>query len=113
MPLEASARRRDFMQAFRKPSGLAHQPPATSGAHGNETESPERSAAATSGAYLRAVRPTEAELAALERGEAPIDGAKIEGLRFDLEVGVWRKDSERIARGIIADAECAREPEGA
>jgi anti-sigma28 factor (negative regulator of flagellin synthesis) len=112
MPHEASARRRDFMQAFRKRSALAPQPPATSGARGTETESPERSASATSGAYLRAVRPTDAELAALERGESPIDGAKIEGLRFELEVGTWRRDSERIAQGIIADAECAREPEG-
>lgn len=111
MALEASARRRDFMQAFRKPSPPPQQARETSGARGDETESPEQNASATSGAYLRAVRPTDAELAALERGESPIDGAKIEGLRFELELGVWRRDSERIARAIIADAECARDPD--
>jgi hypothetical protein len=101
------------MQAFRKPSPLAQGPKRTSEAHGDVTESPERNASAASGAYLRAVRPTGAELAALARGEVPIDGSKIDGLRFELEVGAWQRDSERIAQGMIADAECVHEPDGA
>jgi hypothetical protein len=39
-----------------------------------------------------------------------IDGAKVEGLRFELEVGVWRGDSERIALRVVDDA--AYTPDG-
>jgi anti-sigma28 factor (negative regulator of flagellin synthesis) len=95
------------MPAFRKPSSLAHQPPGTSDLSRPERPSPEHSATATSGTYFRAVRPSySAEASALPDAEGAIDSAKIEGLRFELEVGVWRADSERIARLIIADAEC-------
>jgi hypothetical protein len=33
-----------------------------------------------------------------------MDSAKIEGLRFELDVGIWRGDSDRIARRLIDDA---------
>jgi anti-sigma28 factor (negative regulator of flagellin synthesis) len=64
-----------------------------------------QSASATSGTYFRTPRPSTEEAAPLARGDAVVDGAKVEGLRFELEVGVWRADSERIARCVIADAE--------
>ena len=72
----------------------------------------EQSASATSGTYLRAPRPSEQEAAPLARGESIIDGAEIEGLRFELDVGRWRADSERIARCVIADAEDVAETDG-
>ena len=71
---------------------------------GLERPSPELSPSATSGTYFKAVRPTEGEAAALARGEPVVDCAKIEGLRFELDVGIWRGDSDRIARGLIDDA---------
>jgi anti-sigma28 factor (negative regulator of flagellin synthesis) len=95
------------MQAFRKPSSpLATQSRATFESSGLERQSPQQSAAATSGTYFKAVRPTEDEAAALARGEPVLDGAKIEGLRFELDVGIWRGDSDRIARCLIDDAGC-------
>ena len=92
------------MQAFRKPSPLSPQPH-TSETVDREARSPEHRASATSGTYFRAVRSTEAETAALARGESVIDCAKVEGLRFELDVGVWRGDSDCVARRVIADAE--------
>lgn len=94
------------MQAFRKTSHLAHRPHATIGASGHEAQSPEESASATSGTYFRAVRPTPAEADAVARGEPLSDCAKVEGLRFELDVGIWRGDAVLIARRVVDDAEC-------
>lgn len=47
----------------------------------------------------------------LARNDSEIDGAKLEGLRFELDVGVWRADSERIAQCVIADAAHVTETE--
>jgi hypothetical protein len=94
------------MQAFRKTSHLAPRPHATIGASGHQDQSPRENPSATSGAYFRAVRPTPAEADAVARGEPHADCAKVEGLRFELEVGVWRGDSALIARRVVADAEC-------
>lgn len=93
------------MQAFRKTSPLAHGPDATNGAGGHEAQSPAQSASATSGTYIRAVRPSPAESDAAARGEPVIDCAKVEGLRFELDVGVWRGDAVLIARRVVADAD--------
>ena len=97
------------MQAFRKTSHLAQQPHATIGASGHEAQSPRENASATSGTYFRAVRPTPAEAESVARGEPFTDGAKVEGLRFELEVGVWRGDAVLIARRVVDDAECVSE----
>jgi hypothetical protein len=93
---------RDFMQTFRKPTALAARLHGSSQPHRHDP-SPEQSATASSGTY-RAVRPTEAETAAVARGESVIETAKIEGLRFELEVGIWRGDAEYIASRIVDDA---------
>jgi anti-sigma28 factor (negative regulator of flagellin synthesis) len=93
------------MQAIRKPSIIAHLRRAAESS-GRDAQSPEQNASATSGTYFRAVRPTDSEAAALGRGEPGIDCAKVEGLRFELDVGVWRSDSERVAQRVIADAAC-------
>lgn len=97
------------MQAFRKPSPLATQTRAafestTFESDGLERPSPQQSATATSGTYFKAVRSTEGEVAALARGEPVLDFAKIEGLRFELDVGIWRCDTNRIARSLIDEA---------
>jgi anti-sigma28 factor (negative regulator of flagellin synthesis) len=92
------------MQAIRKPSVVAHLPKSASEAGSLETQSPEQNASSTSGTYFRAVRPSEPDAAMLARGEPPIDSARVEGLRFELDVGIWRGDSERIARRVITDA---------
>lgn len=63
--------------------------------------SPQQSATAISGTYFKAVRSPD-EAAA--RGEPAVDFAKVEGLRFELDVGIWRLDSDRVARGVLADA---------
>jgi hypothetical protein len=89
------------MHAIRKPSVVAHLPQ-SSEAGSRETQSPEQNASSTSGTYFRAVRPSDA--AAQARGEPQIDSAKIEGLRFELDVGIWRGDPERMARRVITDA---------
>jgi hypothetical protein len=94
------------MQAIRKPFPLANQPRAAFESSELELQSPEQSPSATSGTYFKAVRPTEGEAAALARGEPILDCAKIEGLRFELDVGIWRGDSDRIARCLIDDAGC-------
>ncbi len=92
------------MQAIRKPFPLANQPRAAFESSELELQSPEQSPSATSGTYFKAVRPTEGEATALARGEPVVDCAKIEGLRFELDVGIWRGDSDRIARCLIDDA---------
>ena len=89
------------MHAFRKPSPLAAQLESS----GDEPQSPEQNASAMSGTSVRAVRPTDSEAAALAQGGTLIDCAKVEGLRFELEVGIWRGDPERIARNVIEDGE--------
>ena len=94
------------MQAFRKTSHLAHRPHAAIGASGHEAQSPQESASATSGTYFRAVRPTPEEADAVARGEPLSDCAKVEGLRFELDVGIWRGDAVLIARRVVDDAEC-------
>lgn len=96
------------MQAFRKPSPFAtpsrSASPSRSGPGELERQSPEQNASAASGAYFKAVRPTVGEAAAVARGETVVDGAKLEGLRFELDVGIWRSDSERVSRCLIDDA---------
>jgi len=94
------------MQAIRKPFPLATQPRAAFESSELERLSPEENPSGTSGTYFKAVRPTEGEAAALARGEPVVDSAKIEGLRFELDVGIWRGDSDRIARCLIDDAGC-------
>src|SRR5690349_10889199 len=93
------------MQAFRKPSSLAIQSRAAFESNELERQSPAQSPSATSGTYFKAVRPTEGEAAALARGEPVVDSAKIEGLRFELDIGIWRGDSDRIAHCLIDDAD--------
>ncbi|HEU4578684.1 MAG TPA: hypothetical protein VFS67_10535 [Polyangiaceae bacterium] len=66
--------------------------------------SPEQNAAATSGTYFRAVRPTEAEAAAVARGEQIFDAEKVERLRSTLEAAMWRTDLELIAGRMLDDA---------
>ncbi|HTV17077.1 MAG TPA: hypothetical protein VMG12_00360 [Polyangiaceae bacterium] len=90
------------MHAFRKPS-FANQTRDAFAANELERQSPQQSPTATSGTYFKAVRPREAEAAGLARGEPVLDSAKVEGLRFELDVGVWRGDSDRIARSVIDD----------
>jgi hypothetical protein len=96
---------RDFMQAFRKPTALAARLQASSDADRRDPQSPDQSATASSGTY-RAVRPTPAEVAALARGEVVLDPAKIEGLRFELDVGIWRCHAEHVAERLVDDADC-------
>src|SRR5690606_5012680 len=91
-------------------SALAHES-AAAPASDADPQSPERSASATSGTYVRAFRPSEQEVSRLARNDSEIDGAKLEGLRFELDVGVWRADSERIAQCVIADAAHVTETE--
>jgi hypothetical protein len=92
------------MHAVRNSSPVAQRPQETAGFRGREIQSPEQSAAATSGTYFKALRPAP-EAAASARCESVIDAAKVEGLRFELDVGVWRGDSERIAFSVVDDAE--------
>ena len=70
-----------------------------------ETQSPEQNASAGSGTYFRAVCVTASEAPALARDEPVVDVAKIECLRFELDRGIWRADSEAIAHGVIDDGE--------
>jgi hypothetical protein len=93
------------MQASRKPLPLLTQRSRPSASTAHDAPSPEQSDTASSGTY-RAVRPTAALVAALAQGGSVIDRAKVEGLRFELDVGVWRGDSERIAGCVVDDAEC-------
>jgi anti-sigma28 factor (negative regulator of flagellin synthesis) len=77
---------------------------ASSQRRGVAPPSPEQSASATSGTYFRAVRPTEAEIAAAARGEPLLDSEKVERLRFTVEAAMWRSDPELIAERMLADA---------
>jgi hypothetical protein len=92
------------MQAFRKPSPLATQSRPAFESSGLLPQSPEQSPTASSGAYFKAVRPADGETAAEARGEASVDSARIEGLRFELDMGIWRGDADRIARCLIDEA---------
>jgi anti-sigma28 factor (negative regulator of flagellin synthesis) len=92
------------MQAFRKPSPLATQSRPAFESSG--LESPEQSPSSSSGTFFKAVRPTEGEQAALARGEPVVDSAKLEGLRFELDIGIWRVDTDRIAQCLIDEAGC-------
>lgn len=96
------------MQAFGKASALARRLRGLSEPHHHEP-SPERSATASSGTY-RAVRPTAAEVAAAAGAGTPTDSAKVEGLRFEVDVGIWRGDAEYIASRVVDDAECIFDP---
>lgn len=91
------------MQALRKQSPPASLPQAARSSASVEGPSPEKSASATSGTYFRAVRPAGAEADAHARGEPTLDVARAEGLRFELDMGIWRPNAERIAERIIDD----------
>lgn len=67
-------------------------------------QSPEQSATATSGTYFRAVRPTQAEAAALARGEPLIDSAKVERLCSTIAANLWRADSRVVAERMLQEA---------
>jgi hypothetical protein len=41
-----------------------------------------------------------------------VDAAKIEGLRFELECGLWRADLEGVARLVIDDGEYGAADDG-
>ena len=95
------------MHALRTLSPHASRSSASAESSRPETQSPEQNAAAASGTYFRAVRVTASEAAALARGEPVVDAAKIEGLRFELDCGLWRADLEGLAQRLIDDAEYA------
>jgi len=88
---------------FRNNTALAQQ--LRSDRQGVAPQSPEQNASAGSGTYFRAVRPTEAEAAAVARGEPILDVAKLNRLRFALEAALWRSDVELIARRMLEDAD--------
>jgi anti-sigma28 factor (negative regulator of flagellin synthesis) len=67
-------------------------------------QSPEQSDSATSGTYFRAVRPTEAEAAAVALGEPVIDRSQLERLRSAIKAGTWQLDLEIVAQRMIDDA---------
>ena len=79
--------------------------PLRSDGQGIAQQSPEQNPSAGSGTYFRAVRPTEAEAAAVARGEPILDVAKLNRLRFALEAALWRADVELIARRMLEDAD--------
>jgi len=93
-PMKAVVRNQSAQKS--KPE-LSEQP-------GAAQQSPEQNGSATSGTYFRAVRPTEAEAAALARGEPVIDHGQVERVRSTLKAGTWRGDSEIIAQRMIDDA---------
>jgi len=88
---------------FRNHTALARQ--LRSELQGAAQPSPEQSSSAGSGTYFRAVRPTEAEAAAVARGESIVDVAKTNRLRFALEAALWRADVELIAQRMLDDAD--------
>jgi anti-sigma28 factor (negative regulator of flagellin synthesis) len=92
------------LKAVGQQSALAHELGAARASDADRRPL-EQSASGTSGAYLRAPRPSGQEAALPGRADSIIDAAKLEGLRFELDVGVWRADSEHIARCVISDAE--------
>lgn len=97
------------MKVVGQQSALARQLEAAARENDAERQSPQQNASATSGTYFRVPRPAEQEATPLVQGEPIVDRAKVEGLRFELDVGVWRADPERIARRILIDAEHAPE----
>lgn len=88
----------------RNQTALAYPSDATPIQQGVARQSPEQSASATSGTYFRAVRPTEAEAAALSRGEPVIDCAKVARLRATIAAELWRADSQIIAQRLLEDS---------
>jgi anti-sigma28 factor (negative regulator of flagellin synthesis) len=92
------------MKAVVRNQSAQNSQPQASEQHGVLPQSPEQSDSATSGTYFRAVRPTEAEAAALARGEPIIDGSPLERLRSTIKAGTWRGDSQVIAQRMIDDA---------
>jgi hypothetical protein len=93
------------MTAIRQQAALAIARQAAIQSNGGEGPAHEQSASALSGTQFRAVRPDPAEAQAGTEGV--LASAKLEGLRFEIDVGVWRGDSEHIAQLLIDDAECA------
>jgi hypothetical protein len=89
----------------RNPAALAYETGARSGQQGAPLLSPEQSNSATSGTYFRAVRPTEAEAAAVARGETVVLGDKVRRLMGAVQAGLWQLDSEMTAERMIDDAE--------
>jgi len=71
---------------------------------GAPSPSPEQSASATSGSYFRAVRLSEADAAAVARGEPVLDAEKVERLRSTVEAMMWRADVAFIAERMLDDA---------
>lgn len=88
----------------RNQSALAYPSDGAPIQKGGSPQSPEQSASATSGTYFRAVRPTEAEAAALCRGEPVIDCAKVERLCSTIQANMWRADAQIIAQRMLDDA---------
>jgi anti-sigma28 factor (negative regulator of flagellin synthesis) len=88
----------------RNQSALAYPSDVTPIQRESTPQSPEQSASATSGTYFRAVRPTEAEAAALSRGEPVIDCAKVERLCSTIRANMWRADAQVIAQRMLDDA---------
>jgi hypothetical protein len=93
------------MTAIRQRAALATARLAAIQSGGGEAPAHEQSASARSGTQFRAVRPDPAQ--ALAGAEGVLASPKLEGLRFELDVGVWRGDSEHIAQLLIDEAECA------
>jgi hypothetical protein len=93
------------MTAIRQRAALATARQAAIPSNGGEGAVHEQSGSARSGTQFRAVRPEPTE--ALAGAELVLASAKLEGLRFEIDVGVWRGDSELIAQLLIDEAECA------
>lgn len=94
----------------RNPSAIAYPSDVTPLQRGGAPQSPEQSASATSGTYFRAVRPTEAEVAALSTGQSVIDGAKVARLRATIAADLWRADSQVIAQRLLDDSSSSAAP---
>ncbi len=92
------------MKAVVRNQSAQNSQPETSEQHGVLPQSPEQSDSATSGTYFRAVRPTEAEAAALARGEPVIDRGQLERLRSAIKAGTWQADLQIVAQRMIDDA---------
>ena len=87
------------MQTIRKPTAVARRLLGTSETLGHGVSSPEQGWSSASGPY-RAVR----RMAPPPAHARAVDDAKLEGLRFELDLGLWRGDSERIAQLVVDDA---------
>jgi hypothetical protein len=93
------------MKAVRQRAALGGQPHATIQSNHRDGAAREQGASAVSGTQFRAVRPNQAEARA--PAEPVLDSARLEGLRFELDIGIWRGDSELVAQRMIEDAEDA------